>query len=402
MHHNSIAILLALAVAGNAMAAREAEGILERYAARLPALQVQLPAIIECAESVARWRVATSNSFVAVTHREQVGFANEFMSRAGGLSEIAGSKNKGEIAEYVLLSCIRSWPADKDRMLPALNRFRAQKHKIILFAPRLTAPTNFPVDVLLDNGDKSKMGDEAALNAIVNITAGWLWNLEYTAALTRLGRHPGVLKSISYEDGKDFNAAIKTNRTALWNFDKPIPAGELSRLYFARLDRMMVDLKSEPIQKQMNDAVDLAVSRIKDGKPVRAATCTHFLKDEIGRDLQSPIKSFRPYGKGFESNVRPGDLLLWMAYIGMDTANVEHSAGIARCGADLIACYVPDKNPARNATNALALINQPWEFGDAEIAIPFPPGRMAPVSGIIQALQYRHLDESIARRLAGK
>ena len=50
--------------------------------------------------------------------------------------------------------------------------------------------------------------------------------------------------------------------------------------------------------------------------------------------------------------------------------------------------------------DALMVLDQPWPVENAVVDIPFPPGRMAPVSGVHVCLLYRMLDEAIAERLA--
>jgi hypothetical protein len=49
---------------------------------------------------------------------------------------------------------------------------------------------------------------------------------------------------------------------------------------------------------------------------------------------------------------------------------------------------------------ARMVLEQRWPFENAVVPIPFPPGKMAPVSGVYVCLQYRMLDSEIARRLA--
>jgi hypothetical protein len=49
--------------------------------------------------------------------------------------------------------------------------------------------------------------------------------------------------------------------------------------------------------------------------------------------------------------------------------------------------------------DARMVLEQRWPFENAAVAIPFPPGKMAPVSGVHVCLLYRLLDAEIARRL---
>jgi len=60
---------------------------------------------------------------------------------------------------------------------------------------------------------------------------------------------------------------------------------------------------------------------------------------------------------------------------------------------------VTDKNPANNAPDAVSHIEQHWSPPDASVRVPFPPGVIAPISGLDQVLLYRMLEESVAARL---
>ena len=50
--------------------------------------------------------------------------------------------------------------------------------------------------------------------------------------------------------------------------------------------------------------------------------------------------------------------------------------------------------------DALIVLEQHWPYENAVVPIPFPPAKMAPVSGVYVCLMYRMLDDAIAERLA--
>jgi len=71
--------------------------------------------------------------------------------------------------------------------------------------------------------------------------------------------------------------------------------------------------------------------------------------------------------------------------------------------ARFITSFIKDEKDAdNNAPEAAAHIAQHWTVPDAEVEVPFPPGRIAPVSGLNQGLLYRMLERSVQRRLSAK
>jgi len=90
---------------------------------------------------------------------------------------------------------------------------------------------------------------------------------------------------------------------------------------------------------------------------------------------------------------------VWFSFKGLSTPFEDYGKYIRQSGADIITCFVPDENPANNAPEALVRIEQSWSKWDAEVEVPCPPGRMAPVSGLNQGLLYRMLDAAAAERL---
>ena len=66
---------------------------------------------------------------------------------------------------------------------------------------------------------------------------------------------------------------------------------------------------------------------------------------------------------------------------------------------DIITTYAPCEQSYGTVSNVLAHIDQSWVLGDAEVPLPCPPGKMAPVSGINGVLLFRMLDDEVAKRL---
>lgn len=91
--------------------------------------------------------------------------------------------------------------------------------------------------------------------------------------------------------------------------------------------------------------------------------------------------------------------MVWFGYVGVSTQYEDYGGAIRDARLKMIGSFVPDANPANNGPDALSYIMQHWTPPDAEVPLPFPPGRMAPVSGLDQGLIYRMLEDAILARL---
>ena len=103
--------------------------------------------------------------------------------------------------------------------------------------------------------------------------------------------------------------------------------------------------------------------------------------------------------RAIKAYLKPGDLLVWMSYNGMNSAYEDYAKSIADAKVDLISCYAPDPEWSKNPPPTLAHIDQGWKLPDAEVPIPVFPNYMAPVSGINVTLLLRMLDDETAARL---
>ena len=84
--------------------------------------------------------------------------------------------------------------------------------------------------------------------------------------------------------------------------------------------------------------------------------------------------------KAWTDNMQPGGTIVWIGYIGESTKYDDFGGWMRDLKLDKVTCFVTDPtNPKNNAPDALAHIEQHWKVGDAEVEIPFPPGKMAPV-----------------------
>jgi len=385
---------------------RAALAVLDAFRARTAVSREQLPTIIESAEVAADRLVAHPSSLLNVPYAPQKTFAEDILNRSGGLANALPSvERRAEITEHdVFLFSVRSWEKDGKEALGHIAEAQGRGWLVVLFASKAGAPQDLAVGYLIDNGAPTGREEEGPVNALANSLNGWLWCCEYVAALTRRGKCPGILQSALTEGADEHNSRLQTREGRHWlgECDQPVAAGALARAYLRRIDELLVTLAGERIQGQTQDAARIIAERLAAGANVAVSTCTHFLMFEVFWNNRTPWKPFFVVWRAktaIPQNVQPGDLLVWFGFKGLSTPYEDYGRYIRETGASLITSFTPDENPANNAPQALAHIDQSWSEGDAEVAIPCPPGRMAPISGINQGLLYRMLDAAAAEKL---
>ena len=392
------------------------------YRQRLEFVRQQLPAITTAAEAVARRWVDRRH---VLLHYPFGGDASDFsmenIARAGGLENAQPNtmRLKLRTTNDVIVAGTRSWEKGAEFLGIELPKARSNEWMIVVFGSRQGLPANLPVDFLIDNGAATGSESEAALNEIVNLTEGWMWSCEVAAALTRLGWRPGILKGMplpgSTAHNKEYQRSDALPELYPWK-EKPIAAGELGRAYLDQVERQLVDLEGKATRDAIARAADLAVDHVKRGKTLWATSFTHVLDGEVFFDNQAPIKAFRgiscgPHGETFTSNLKPGDLLFFFGEWTLNMPWTDYLKIIRSTGADYIPSWRYCTEPMepyeggkvfydQNVSDAQMVLEQRWPFENAAVAIPFPPGTMAPISGVHVCLLYRMLDDAIARRLA--
>lgn len=422
--HARLALLLLLAsvLAGCASSATHAAAgkgvltppLLVEFDRRVEVTRKQLGVITSAGEAAAKRVAAHNDALINVPYAPQGTFAEEILNRAGGLAQALPPEErpKAVTPNDVLLVSARCWEADGAKARAMIEQGRKQGWLVVLFASKAGMPADLAPDFLIDNGAKAGGPDEASMNAIVNVLNAWLWCCEYASGLTREGKHPGVLYSILMPGSKEHNAEIQSpkGRYFLSAAAKPIAKGTLAKAYLARVARLWASLDEPAMQESIDRAADVISDRIRAGGKVLVSSCTHFLMGEVmpqpGVPARTPMQGIHAVWHSktvFLNAVKPGDLVVWFGYVGMSTPYEDYGGAIRATKAPFIACCVPDAgNPANDPADAAVRIDLSWRPPDAEVEIPFPPGRMAPVSGIEQGLAYRMLEERVAGRLAAE
>ncbi|HQL65234.1 MAG TPA: hypothetical protein PLS78_05180 [bacterium] len=389
----------------------EIQSSLAEFEARIPKISSQIPQIIKSAEFAAGCVLKKPDTLINVPYNEQKSFSEEMINRAGGLSNIYPSESPDRVRfvtdHDIVLYSVRSWETDAETAIKRLNEYKGKNWKVILIASKKGMPSKLKYDFFIDNGAPSGKAIYGRINILANITIGWMWCCEYVSAMTRKGKIPGILISISLEESTEHNKKIQTPEGRLWIGDCPekIPAGKLANIYLERVKKLVFDLKSEKIQKQIDYASDIIASRMAEGKRVGISGVGHVIIDEVKRDLKAPWIGFQAVGQvgrrrnAFSKYLQPGDLLVWIAYIGLNSKYVDFGRYIKEANLELITCFAPDlDDPSVNETG-IAHIDQCWAKGDAEVPLPCHPWKMAPVSGINSGLILRMLDDSVSKKL---
>jgi len=376
----------------------------------------QLDGIVASAETAADRKIAHPDALIDIQYSLQPAFAEELLNRSGGLAGALPAVERRSLItdKDIAVFSIRSWEGNGQKGIDYLNSCREQGWMTILFASQSGRPDDLEVDFFIDNGAPDGGDTHGPLNVIANCLNGWLWVCEYTSAMTRRGRHPGILQSITTPGSIEHDVAIQARETRHRNYpcNTSVADRDLARIYLARVDRVVTDLSSIWMQDQIAKAADLIAERIKSGGNVYVSSNSHIMLSEIHKNNKSP---WRPLSAHYNAErvlsdaTEEGDLLFWLGFNGLTVWQYkdgrtqlwsDYDAAIRAAGVDFITCFATDPLHADNdGHGALAHIEQPWNFGDAVVPIPFPPGQMAPISGLYQAMIYRMLDEAIAARL---
>ena len=402
-------LVLAASVGCQAAPASDARpAVVAAFEQRLETSRAELPTIITAAEAAVARVMKNPEALINVPYGEQQAFAEEILNRAGGLANALPSiERRNQITrDDIAMVAIRSWEEDSEKMLPLLKKQREQGWMIVLFASKAGAPDDLDVDYLIDNGAPSGGIEHGRVNVTVNAVNGWLWVCEYTAALTREGRYPGILMSIFLEGNQAHNRRLqRDNRKFLGETEARIAAGELAGQYLEAMEDVIDDLSSPQLAAQVEHAATVMADHVKAGGTIKTATCLHMLMSEIYKpDVRSPFEPFNGYyssKENFARHVGDGDILLWWGYIGMSTPYEDYGAAMRGTNGLLVSSYVPAADPARNEPKGPAHIDQQWSLPDSVVELPFSPGFMAPASGIEQTLLFRMVDDAVAAKLEG-
>ncbi|MHB0939070.1 MAG: hypothetical protein ACYDCO_25790 [Armatimonadota bacterium] len=373
--------------------------------ARLPGLRQQIPALTKAAEAAAAQQLAHPEIVIRYAYSKpgQQAFTDEFIARSGSLANWQTWPAKQAAPTPDLFICaVRSWEEDATEVRALLAESQTRGYTVILIGPAQGKPGDLPPHaVFFDNGAPDGSAKETGINQMANITLGWMWQCEFAAALSRQGKRPGILISVMLPGAREANAAI-TPRNSLFPCDTPAPAGVLADAYLARIDWLLGNVAGKHVQDQIARAADLVTVHLNGGKRVVLGCMGHCTPMELGHAVKSPFTVMSVLReKEVREKLQPDDLVVFFSYVGLSIPGYDYTTWFKEADRRVIASFTPDEaNPDNNAPFAVARIDQSWKIGDAEVTIPFPPGKMAPMSVINQLLLFRLLDDAVAERVA--
>lgn len=376
-------------------------GFYEEFSARMFDVRNVIPDITAAAEEAAAVIGTNHQSQIYIPARECFGFHEEMISRAGGLSQIRG---KWRGLDDVVLFAVRDWEELGEDAVRMISTWKEQGHVVIVFASKAGMPAGVNPDFLIDNFAPDGSRKHASVNALVNVVLGWMWCCEYGAAFSREGLFPAITKSITPVDswGHNEGTVAPDGNVRFYKCDEKIPQGDLASVYLYRVRKLLSDIRDPHVAQPMAEAVRIIADRLESGHRVAIAGLGHMILEEPKHGLVSPMIGFRAVSMlpdSFANVVDEGDLLVWLTYMGMNSAWDDYGTAIKRSGADLIASYA-ESVPPSSKDGMLVYIPQSWSIPDAEVSIPVPPYAMAPVSAVNRVLLLRMLDEAVAAELS--
>jgi len=386
-----------------------AQPSLREYEARIPTMRAGISTVVAGAQASAERIMEVPAALLNVPYWEQPSVGEELVDRSGGLAHVFPTAERiADATEHdVVLLSVRSWEQDGTNVMERLKKYRDSKWFTTLIASRAECPADLPVDCFIDNGAPSGGREHGRINVLANTTLAWMWCCEYASAMTRKGKIPAVLMSIGLPAGEAFDAPLQSREGRHWigPYPQPIPSGELAEIYLQRTEELLADLKSNVRQAQVRKAADVVAKRMAEGKTVGLAGVGHLILFEAELDNRAPWKGFSGMlvqGGGLKSQLKEGDLLVWIAYSGgLNSKYFNFAKAIREAKLDVITCFTPDpRGPVDNGgITPLAHIDQSWAIGDAEVPLRCPPYKMAPISGLNAVLIQRMLDDEVAARL---
>ena len=220
---------------------------------------------------------------------DEEGFEAELGSRAGGLMGIEGyDESKDAVDGDVIIAATQ----DRDVSTQKMRLETAGKNGvyIILIGSKESELRPY-ADVFIDTGlgigtspivpFKGSLACPVA--GVIDITAMWVFVLEYTSACIRRGKMPVFWKSVCVPAGMGWiNKYSGQIFHESGEFDiPPVPEKDLGRAYLANLHRCLGGLRSTEMSK-IRETGKLAAAAIKNGGTVYCDAIGHHMHSQRG------------------------------------------------------------------------------------------------------------------------
>ena len=384
--------------------------VVDAYRDRLKHVSQQVDAVAEAADLSARQILVHPGALLNVPLWEQRAFGEELINRPGSLAHAYPTSERIAQAtpnDVVLLS-VRSWQLDGVRIATLAEAYQQRGWRITLIASAEGRPRHLHVDHFIDNGAPDDSARHAHINALVNITLGWMWCAEYAGAMTRKGYLPSILMDEFLPGGSDHNREVQTliGRHRIVPCNSKVKPGVLARRYVQAVDVMLGALESPAFLEPMKRAADLAARRMAEGANVGLAGDDRFAEFEMFDQLQAPWRAFHA-GDGqmrqIDEYLQQEDMLVWLGYIEQATHQSELAEAVETLNLHLItfnAALGEASSDDNVGTSAALHVRYPWRLPDGQCRLPTYPAPIGAISGLVSGLTLRMLDAEVARRLA--
>ena len=394
-------------LAWSSFAQAELQPTIPAFLARVPVMERQLPAISASATAAAENALRHPKARINTPDQGEPSVAEELIVRAGSLAIAFPTDDKTATPHDFVLLSVRSWEKQRDKIPKLVREYRTKGWKVVLFASKAGQPQGLVVDDFIDNGAPSGAAQHGRINILANVTLGWMWCCEYAGGMSRQGKFPAVLYSISMPGAIEFDKPLQTDsgRLTVHPCKQSIPAQTMGATYLNRVKQLAADLSTEQARQQIDTAAKLVAARMRAGRTVGLTGVGHMILYEFDKDTRAPWKPFDAAGRSqiaFQKNLRPGELVVWIGDAGVSSPVEDFSRFIKEAKLDLIASTIRDPERSRNDPPMLAHIEQCWKRPDAEVPIPIFPHKMGPVSAQAAGLTMRLLDDAVAALLEKK
>lgn len=355
---------------------------------RVAIIRSQLPQITALANKYAKFLGRDGSGRFLISRRIDPAFFLEFTNRAGGPPDTQDADNPG-VAGLALLP-VRHWTGNGLGIASKVEELRSQARPVLIIGPAAGRPESLLGGTpFIDNGAPNGDRANASINGIANMIAAWTLYCEVVSAATRDGWQPGVLLSVLMPGATRHNARATFRMPGVT--PEPIPDGSLGAQYLDAIDAILTQAAA-PAHVTLIDTVAARLRALRDaGATLYAASCGHYLLEEIPRDaMSSRTLSVIPVaGSAAAPGASPskrGDVMLWFGYGGYDCPNADVSRSFQDLGLKVV--LASDHPPASPPANVIGQILLPWQLPDGIVSLPFAPARMAPVSSVDMALHY--------------
>ncbi len=358
---------------------------LEYLQKKFTIVENQLDVIVSAADKTAERIIGGGKLY---GYGDEEGFEAELGSRAGGLMGIERLGESDEVGTgdvIIAATQERDVSVQKER----LERYRKSGAYIILIGSEESA-LRICSDAFINTGLAKgtaaivpfKENLTCPTAGVIDITAMWVFVLEYTSACIRRGKMPVFWKSVCVPAGMGW---IEKYTGQVFHepgeFEIPfVPEKELARTYLSNLHRCIGGIRSTEINK-IRETGKLAAETIKKGGTVYCDAMGHHAQSQRGIDGDPGMFTIGfPESGEIAGPLKEDDYYIYNGYYIYPEIQLKavREAGIKSTwilGGNDVDSICPHDGEMH--------VDAFWRYGDASVRIPGYGVKVAPASGVI-------------------